>query len=107
MKIKVKWASDYWEDGTSDKVVFADEVELSADLYLCDEEILGDGAPSRIVRLISGIRGSTELGFHFDEDWVTVCPINTEYAIFRGVRKSKIKKVEVTNNALLEILRET
>lgn len=114
MQIEVKRSTDFWDSsGTSKKVVPEDVVELSEDLYLCDEK-LGRGEydgrtteASRIVRLISGVRGSTELGWHFDSEYVTVCPINAEYAVFRGIRKSKIKKVDVTNDALLEILRET
>ena len=107
MQIEVKRSTDSWDDGTSRKIVPDDVVELSEELYLCDEDIPGFSEPSKIVRLISGVRGSTELGWHFDQGYVTVCPINSEYAIFRGIRKSKIKKVDVTNNALLEILRET
>ena len=114
MQIEVKRATDYWDDnGTSRKVVPDDMVELSEDLYLCDEEvpglvgINGINSKSKVVRLIRGVRGSTELGWHFDSEYVTVCPINSRYAVFRGIRKSKIKKVDVTNDALLEILRDT
>ncbi len=108
MQIEVRRSTGYWDDnGTSRKVVPDDTVELSEDLYICDEEIPGVGSSSKIVRLISGVRGSTEIGWHFDSEFVTVCPVNSEYAIFRGIRKSKIKKVDVTNNALLEILRDT
>ncbi len=106
MQIEVKRSTDYWDtDGTSRKAVPEDVVELSEDLYICDEEI--PGYSSKIARLISGVRGSTELGWHHDPDWLTVCPINSEYAIFRGIRKKNITKVDKTNNALLEILRET
>lgn len=108
MQIEVRRSIDYWNDnGTSRKVVPDDFVELSEDLYMCDEEIPGLGCSSKIARLISGVRGSTELGWHHDSDWVTVCPVNSEYAVFRGIRKSEITKVDASNNALLEILRET
>lgn len=109
MQIEVRRSTnDYWDNsGTSRKVVPDDMVELSEDLYLCDEEIPGIASSSKIVRLISGVRGCTEIGWHFDSKYVTVCPINSEYAIFRGIRKSKIRKVDVTNDALLDILRET
>ena len=109
MQIEVKRPNnDYWDDsGTSRKIVPDDIVELSEELYICDEEIPGIGYSSKIARLISGVRGSTEIGWHHDPDWVTVCPINSEYAIFRGIRKSDITKVDVSNNALLEILRDT
>ncbi len=108
IKIQVKRANNYWHsDGTSEKVVPDDEVELSDDLYLCNNEIIEPSVKStKIVRLISGIEGSTELGYHFHEDWVTDCPINAEYAIFRGVHKTKIQKVDETNNSLFEILKE-
>ncbi len=109
MKIEVKRPTDdYWDtSGTPKKIVPDDVVELSEDLYICDEEIPGIVSSSKIVRLITGVRGSTELGWHFDSEFVTVCPINSKYAVFRGIRKSKIRKVDVTNDALLEILRET
>jgi len=106
MQIEVKRATAYWEDGIGRKIVPDDFVELSEDLYLCDEEILGLEKTTKIVRLISGVRGSTELGWHHDSEWVTVCPVNSKFAIFRGVRKTQIQKVDVTNDALLEILRD-
>ena len=108
MQIEVRRSVDYWDsDGTPRRIVPEDFVELSEDLYMCDEEIPGIGYSSKIARLISGVRGSTELGWHHDPDWVTVCPIDSKYAVFRGIRKSDITKVDASNNALLEILRDT
>ena len=110
MQIEVKRSNDYWNDSGcyTRKVVPDDFVELSEELYLCDEKIPGMGdLKGRACRLISGIRGSTELGWHFSPGWVTICPINSDYAVFRGIRKEDLKKVDASNDTLLEILRET
>ena len=112
MQIEVKRSTDYWDydnaGAYSRKQVPDDFVELSEDLYYCDDYLPGFGNDEKkIVRLISGVRGCTELGWHFNPDWVSVCPIHSEYAIFRGVRRSMIKKVDATNDTLFDILRET
>lgn len=107
MKIKVFRSTDYWKLGTSTKIVPSDEVDLSDELYVCDEKFHDlHIKETRICRLISGIKGNDELGYHFTDGWITVCPINAKYAIFRGVHKSQLQKVDDTNNTLLEILRE-
>ena len=117
MKIKVYRCEDYWREGTSRKIVPDDVVELSEELYLCEEKIrnrkIPEGTETRICRLISGVHGSSELGFHFakedsnGDEWVTVCPVDVEYAVFWGTRKSTLIRVDDSNDSLLQILRET
>ena len=111
MKIQVFRCEDYWREGTSRKIVPDDVVELSDELYLCEEKItnrkIPEGTETRICRLISGIKGHEELGWHFAEGWVTVCPVDVEYAIFWGTLKSTLQRVDESNDSLFDILRET
>lgn len=43
------------------------------------------------VRLISGINGSDQPGYHFSPDYVTVCSVNATVAEFVGLRLDTLK----------------
>jgi hypothetical protein len=68
--------------------------KLSDEVY----EVLVDDHPSStykkgaLVRLISGInRGGSEVGYHFNKEYSTVCRVLAEKAEFCGIKKSDLK----------------
>lgn len=46
-----------------------------------------------LVQMISGIDGSTDVGYHFKAGWVTVCSIHVETAQFVGFKRTQLKLV--------------
>lgn len=48
-----------------------------------------------IVRLISGVDGSSKVGYHFSKDYVTVCRVGATQAEFVGVKKNQIVPISL------------
>ena len=62
-------------------------VNLSDEVYV----ITGDYTASHydtgtLVRKISGVRNNIIPGYHFNEDWTTVCRVEAKEAEFIGIR---------------------
>lgn len=110
MKIIVLRHHSYYhvEGAIADSVVPKEEVNLSEDVYMCDEPVQGPGSGprSKFVRLISGLQDNDELGWHPSKGWTSVCPIDANYAMYRGIENSNLIKVDASNDGILDLLRE-
>ncbi len=69
-------------------------VTLSPETYIIKEDDrVRIHRAGQIVRLISGYKGSSKLGNHFDKDWVCVCPVGVDVAKFWGVPKDCLELI--------------
>lgn len=57
--------------------------------------------PHSMLRLISGVDGRDEIGYHFAAGYVTVCLVDVEHATFLGVKRTELRKLSADEAARL------
>jgi hypothetical protein len=75
---------------------FGARYKLSEEVYIwsptVDDYTYINIRSGQVVRLISGVDDSDIPGYHFDDRWVTVCPVGAKTAKFIGVQKADLIK---------------